>query len=39
MRVPLPEGSTKVTVKISRRSGREIDNVGDFTHYEKDNSG
>ena len=39
VRVPLPDNSKKVTIRISKRTGREITNVGDFTHYEKDKRG
>jgi hypothetical protein len=38
VRVPLPQGSTKVVVKISKRYAKEITNVGDFVHYERDYS-
>ena len=35
VRVPLPQGSTKLIVRISRRTGKEITSVGDIGHSER----
>lgn len=36
-RVTLPKGASHVMVRVQRRHGRDLKNIGDFVHYERNN--